>query len=94
MICLINNANDSKDLIIFLLEGMDKELTIKNNKTKDIKKFYGNDINEMSEENFKKIHNSIFGDLFYGFQRSYMECLSCQHIGQTFTTFNFMIFPL
>ena len=88
------NANDSKDLIIFLLEGMDKELTIRNNKTTEIEKFYGNDINEMSETNFKKIHNSIFGDLFYGFQRSFMECLSCKHIEQTFSVFNFMIFPL
>ena len=88
------NANDSKDLIIFLLEGMDKELTIRNNKTTEIEKFYGNNINEMSETNFKKIHNSIFGDLFYGFQRSFMECLSCKHIEQTFSVFNFMIFPL
>ena len=88
------NANDSKDLIIFLLEGMGKELTIRNNKTTEIEKFYGNDINEMSVTNFKKIHNSIFGDLFYGFQRSFMECLSCKHIEQTFSIFNFMIFPL
>ena len=88
------NANDSKDLIIFLLEKMDRELTIRNNKTDKIEIFYGTDINELKEENFKKIHNSIFGDLFYGFQRSIMICNSCGNTDQTFSVFNFLMFPI
>ena len=48
----------------------------------------------MNEENFKKSHNSIFADLFYGFQLSTMQCLSCQNLDTTYTIFNFLIFPL
>ena len=86
-------ANDSKDLIIFLLENMDNELTKRNNKgVKEI--FFGKKIQELEEENFKKSHNSIFADLFYGFQKSVMICKNCQYEDQTFTVFNFIIFPL
>ena len=87
-------ANDSKDLIIFLLEGMDEELTKRNNKTDEKVHFYGKDKSDMIPENFKKIHNSIFADLFYGFKRSIMECKSCGHVDETFSVFNFLIFPL
>ena len=87
-------ANDSKDLIIFLLEGMDDELTKRNNKTDKKAIFYGKNKDEMAPENFKKMHNSIFCDLFYGFQKSIMKCLSCNHVDETYTVFNFLIFPL
>lgn len=87
-------ANDSKDLILFLLEGMDDELTKRNNKTNEKVNFYGKNRNDMIPENFKKVHNSIFADLFYGFQRSFMKCLSCNHEDETFSVFNFLIFPL
>ena len=87
-------ANDSKDLIIFLLEGMDNELTERNNKNLPKENFYGKNPEEMTEANFKKIHNSIFSELFYGFQKSIMECLSCGHKDVTYSVFNFLIFPL
>ena len=87
-------ANDSKDLILFLLETMDEELTKRNNKNSKREIFYGKDLEQMKEQNFKKIHNSIFADLFYGFQKSTMKCLSCNYVDTTFTVINFLIFPL
>ena len=86
-------ANDSKDLIIFLLENMDDELTKRNNR--GVKEtFYGKSLQQLEEENFKKTHNSIFADLFYGFQISIMRCEKCKYEDKTFSIFNFMIFPL
>ena len=87
-------ANDSKDLIIFLLENMDNELTQRNNKDSKREVFYGKDLAQMEKENFKKIHNSILSELFYGFQKSTMKCLSCKNVDITFNVINFLIFPL
>ena len=87
-------ANDSKDLIIFLLEGMDNELTNRNNNNSPRGIFVGDNLECLKEENFKKVHNSIFSEIFYGFQKSIMECLSCGHKDETYTIFNFLIFPL
>ena len=87
-------ANDSKDLIIFLLENMDTELTQRNNKNCKREIFYGKDITQMAKDNFKKIHNSIFAELFYGFQKTTMECLTCNKVDTTFNIINFLIFPL
>ena len=87
-------ANDSKDLIIFLLENMDNELTQRNNKDSKREVFYGKDLAQMEKENFKKIHNSILSELFYGFQKSTMKCLSCKNVDVTYNVINFLIFPL
>ena len=87
-------ANDSKDLIIFLLESMDTELTQRNNKNLPKEVFDGRNIEQTNEANFKKIHNSIFAEIFYGFQKSIMQCLNCNHIDETYNVFNFLIFPL
>jgi ubiquitin C-terminal hydrolase len=87
-------ANDSKDLIIFLLESMDNELTQRNNKNLPKEVFDGRNVEHTNEENFKKIHNSIFAEIFYGFQKSIMKCLSCGHADETYNVFNFLIFPL
>jgi len=87
-------ANDSKDLILFLLETMDKELTLRNNKNKEMQRFYGNSEDEMAPENFKKCHNSIFADIFYGFQKSVIKCESCGHESPNYSVMNFLIFHL
>ena len=87
-------ANDSKDLIIFLLENMDTELTERNNKNAPKEIFDGKNIEYLTEQNFKKIHNSIFAETFYGFQKSIMKCCSCNHKDETYNVFNFLIFPL
>ena len=87
-------ANDSKDLILFLLETMDKELTLRNNNKKEMETFYGNNTEDMEPQNFKKYHNSIFSEIFYGFQKSVVKCLHCQNENSTYSVMNFLLFPL
>ena len=87
-------ANDSKDLILFLLETMDKELTLRNNKAKEMEIFYGNSEDELKPENFKKCHNSILADIFYGFYKSVVKCEKCGTENPTFNVMNFLIFHL
>ena len=86
-------ANDSKDLILFLLETMDAELTKKNNRTDKMEQFVGN-IEEMQPQNFVKFHNSIFSEVFYGFQKSVITCKYCRFTTNNYSIINFMIFPL
>ena len=87
-------ANDSKDLILFLLETMDKELTLRNNNTKEMMTFNGNSLEDMEPHNFKKYHNSIFSDIFYGILKSVMKCSNCKNEIITYSIINFVIFPL
>ena len=87
-------ANDSKDLIIFLLEGMDNELTKRNNNSSKKENFFGKCENDLRDEQFKRTHNSIFAELFYGFQKTSMKCLSCNFVDENYSIFNFLIFPL
>ena len=87
-------ANDSKDLIMYLFQEMDKELTLRNNNTETMKMFIGNNESDVEKENFKEYHNSIFGDLFYGFQRSEMICYTCKEGNSTYNVFNNLILPI
>ena len=87
-------ANDSKDLIMFLLETMDKELTFRNNNINQMPTFVGNNLEDMLPQNFKNFHNSIFAEIFYGFQKSVMKCNRCQNENATYSVINFVIFPL
>lgn len=48
----------------------------------------------MKEENFKKSHNSIIAELFFGFQKTSLVCNKCGHIEGSYGIFNFLIFPL
>jgi len=86
-------ANDSKDLIIFLLENMDAELTKRNNKSK-VSPFIGANVEYLKKENFKKSHNSIFAELFFGFQKTSLICKSCGKGEESYGIFNFLVFPL
>ena len=87
-------ANDSKDLILFLLETMDKELTLRNNNSQSMEQFIGDSVEDLRPEKFKKFHNSIFSEIFYGFQRSVMKCKRCGNENPNFNVMNFLIFPL
>ena len=87
-------ANDSKDLILFLLETMDKELTLRNNNKREMKVFTGDNLQDMEQPNFKQYHNSIFSDIFYGFQKSVMKCNGCKNENPTYSIINFIVFPL
>ena len=99
-------ANDSKDLIIFLLEVINKELVEIHNKKNGIKnninenKFQQIDNSNEQEvlnnfiKDFIQSHGSIIGDNLCGFQKSVFLCQSCGGKAINFNIFNFLIFSL
>ena len=98
-------ANDSKDLIIFLLEIINNEL-VKINKKKHNIIENGNEIYrniDSSNENmilniflnnYKKSHCSIIGDNFCGIQKTFFNCQNCNGKAINFNIFNLLIFSL
>ena len=97
-------ANDSKDLINFLLEKMHEELNKapKNN-------IYDNNNNVMKNpniqmdkskilqiflENFKNNYQSIISDIFYGTSETNYLCKSCGTVKYNYEIFFFLEFPL
>ena len=98
-------ANDSKDLINFLLERFHNELN-------DIKKDniqYNNyvsyqikpndQLNEQKMLNiftneFKEKYNSIISNLFYGLLETKSQCQQCKYIKYNFQVYSFIEFPL
>ena len=98
-------ANDSKDLVIFLLEAMNNELVKIHNKKQDINE-KENEINQIidsSDEkkvlkyfvlNFKKTHCSIIGEYLCGFNKSIFICQNCNKNTFNFNIFNILIFSL
>ena len=87
-------ANDSKDLILFLLETMDTELTKRNNNIQEMELFFGTSKEELLPQNFKKYHNSIICDIFYGFQSMKIKCNGCNDIKTTYSVINIFNFAL
>ena len=87
-------AGDAKDLIMFLLQEMDKEITQKKNRTKEIPIFKGENISEMKKENFVKIHNSPFSNWFYGFQKITNICTKCKKKDEGYNVLNILPLPL
>ena len=95
-------ANDSKDLILYFLENIDNELSIKNyicndpkyyNRIKNIQ--YNNDLALKNIINvFQSSHKSIISDLFYGFKSQIIECKICHEKLLNYQIFNLMIFPI
>ena len=92
-------ANDSKDLVLFMLETIHNELNKPNN---------NNQINGIQKQNqydyettfnlfknyFTKNYNSIISNLFYGMYNSMMTCLNCNATTHNVQCFNILIFPL
>ena len=100
-------ANDSKDLIIFLLEILNKELVkIYNRKHKIIEDIQNEDayqnIDTSNEQmvlmyflnDFKKNYCSIIGDNLIGFNKSIFICQNCGGKTYNFNIFNNLIFSL
>ena len=99
-------ANDSKDLINFLLERLHKELNDikKENNMKDGNnmsyKIKPNDqldeqkmINIFTNE-FNEKYKSIISNLFYGLLESKSQCQQCKYIKYNFQVYSFIEFPL
>ena len=90
-------ANDSKDLVLFLMETMHNEL----NTAKKISPQNQN-INQYDYEQtfklftifFKNNYNSIISNLFYGMYNSMMTCFFCKKKTHNVQCYNILIFPL
>ena len=94
-------ANDSKDLINFLLERFHQELNIKTNNltTKNhlINPNYQLDEKKMLSlffEDFQVNFHSIISDLFYGVMETKSQCQGCGNIRYNFQVYSFLEFPL
>ena len=98
-------ANDSKDLIIFLLEIMNNELTkihnIKhNNNSTEVDSYQKIDTSNENMvlnrflKDFKKKYCSIIGNFLVGFNKSVFICQNCNRETINFNIFNILIFCL
>ena len=92
-------ANDSKDLINFLIERLHKELNIIQTKNNDNNNYNINQLNENEVlqfflQDFKNNYRSIISDLFYGVLETKTKCGGCQNIKYNFQIFSFIEFPL
>ena len=92
-------ANDSKDLILFLMETLHNELNKINNNIANMSNNFINQYDYQITFNnfckfFSKNYNSVISHLFYGMYNSMMQCLNCKIITNNIQCFNILIFPL
>ena len=91
-------ANDSKDLIIFIYETLHNELNNPPSSNDNIM----NDLNnknlpeelKLFRQNYYSQNNSIMTQIFYSEQSSNLKCCSCDVNKISFNIINFLIFPL
>ena len=95
-------ANDSKDLINFLLERLHKELNDINEDNIKINNYTMNQNDQLNENKmlnlflneFQNRYKSIISDLFYGVMETKSQCQKCQNIKFNFQVYSFIEFPL
>ena len=93
-------ANDSKDLINFLLERLHKELNepkSQQNNNYSITQADQLDENKVFNLFFNEFeikYHSIISDLFYGIMETKSKCLGCNNIKYNFQIYSFLEFPL
>ena len=97
-------ANDSKDLINFLLERFHLELNEpRNDQNNNIMNNYEITQNDQLNEDkmlniflqeFKMKYNSIISNLFYGMFETRSQCQNCKNIKYNFQVYSFLEFPL
>ena len=91
-------ANDSKDLLIYILEKINEELRVpvakNNNLFQNIN--IGTEMGQylMFMNQFYSQNTSIVSKNFYGINESIIQCLNCGYNTFNFSIFNFIIFPL
>ena len=98
-----NEANDSKDLIIFMQEQLHKELNFldeknniqnNNNNYPKINQFNENEVRNSFFNYFKQNYKSVISNLFYGTQRTVTECLRCGASTYNYQIISNLFFPL
>ena len=90
-------ANDSKDLILFLYETLHNELNNLNTNNINL-----NNLNNLNIPNDLKIfrqdyysqNNSIISKTFFFEKNSNISCLTCNCINSSYNIINFLVFPL
>ena len=92
-------ANDSKDLINFLIEKFHQELNIVNINQDDLSQMSTNQMNELSMLNtfvldFRQKFNSPISNLFYGILETKSQCQGCKIMKFNFQLYSFLEFPL
>ena len=93
-----NQTNNSKELIVFLLENLHNEL----NKAKNIFKSYDEKVDKynfyISLNNFTKYfknnYHSIISDIFYGINNLQKKCLKCDLITHNIQFYNILNIPI
>ena len=92
------DANDSKDLLLFLFQSMHEELNYYGDKKLQSVPKCNQTIPQQALDFFMKVNNelnlSIFSYLFYGIFKSETECLQCHTIYYNFQYFQIISFPL
>ena len=92
-------ANDPKDLILFLLENIHKELN-SHKKNKNNNNNFNIDFSNFNEvyNNFKEsyinLNKSIISDELYGYQNIVTTCNNCQVTINNIQIYNILFFPL
>ena len=96
-------ANDSKDLVNFLLQRIHSELNvIKNEKNSNNIDFNNSNLEQINRNmvlqkfliEYEVDYNSIISKLFYGIFETQSKCFGCQTIKYNFQVFNYIEFPL
>jgi len=95
-------ANDSKDLINFLLERLHNELNIVDKNTTKKNNYVLTQEDQLYEDRifnvflneFKEKYNSIISNLFYGVLETKSQCQGCGKIKFNFQVYSFVEFPL
>ena len=92
------DANDSKDLLLFLIQSMHDELNYYGDKKLKVVPPCDQTIPQKALEFFLEVNNelnlSIFSYLFYGIFKSETECLKCHQKFYNFQYFQILSFPL
>ena len=90
-------ANDSKDLVLFLLETMHNELN-KANKinlpNEALNQYDFAQTFKLFIKYFQNNYKSIISDMFYGMYNSTMKCFNCGIVTNNIQCYNILIFPL
>ena len=94
-------ANDSKDLIIFLLEKIHKELNSQklddNNNIINYQEPNPCDFNMIYIDfvnNYKQANDSIIIKEFHGYNNTMSNCVNCNNVIHNVQTYNILFFPL
>jgi len=90
-------ANDSKDLITFLLEKLHSELNQPDNSP--VNGYAENQFDEkyslnLFYQDYQRNYRSIISNLFYGVIEIKNQCTGCNYTKFNFQVFNFLEFPL